>query len=269
MDVLMLWFIKGNAKTTIKNIPVPALVISTILLIVISLRVQCMTGILGCIVLFVCYMIIDKPSRTGLNALNSPVVLLGVLEVPTTPLITVLGAGGAAIALALKDSLGNIAGGMLILVNQPFKKGDEIDIGGTYGEVDKIDLFVTTLRTYDNKEITIPNGNINTSVIVNYSRRDRRRVDCKFGISYDSDIALAKSVLLRVAQSNPDIYTDPEPFVGVASHGDSSVVLDLKVWCDTEQYYAVKYYLTEQVKLAFDEADISIPFPQMDVHVVK
>jgi small conductance mechanosensitive channel len=197
------------------------------------------------------------------------VVLLGVLEVPTTPLITVLGAGGAAIALALKDSLGNIAGGMLILVNQPFKKGDEIDIGGTYGEVDKIDLFVTTLRTYDNKEITIPNGNINTSVIVNYSRRDRRRVDCKFGISYDSDIALAKSVLLRVAQSNPDIYTDPEPFVGVASHGDSSVVLDLKVWCDTEQYYAVKYYLTEQVKLAFDEADISIPFPQMDVHVVK
>ena len=197
------------------------------------------------------------------------VVLLGVLKVPTTPLITVLGAGGAAIALALKDSLGNIAGGLLILVNQPFKKGDEIDIGGTYGEVDKIDLFVTTLRTYDNKEITIPNGNINTSVIVNYSRRDRRRVDCKFGISYDSDIALAKSVLLRVAQSNPDIYADPVPFVGVASHGDSAVVLDLKVWCDTDQYYAVKYYLTEQVKLAFDEAHISIPYPQMDVRVIK
>ena len=197
------------------------------------------------------------------------VVLLGVLEVPTTPLITVLGAGGAAIALALKDSLGNIAGGLLILVNQPFKKGDEIDIGGTYGEVDKIDLFVTTLRTYDNKEITIPNGNINTSVIVNYTRRERRRVDCKFGISYDSDIAQAKSVLLRVAQSSPYIYTDPAPFVGVASHGDSAVVLDLKVWCDTDQYYSVKYYLTEQVKLAFDEAHISIPYPQMDVHVVK
>ncbi len=197
------------------------------------------------------------------------VVLLGVLEVPTTPLITVLGAGGAAIALALKDSLGNIAGGLLILVNQPFKKGDEIDIGGTYGEVDKIDLFVTTLRTYDNKEITIPNGNITTSVIVNYSRRTSRRVDCKFGISYDSDIALAKSVLLRVAQSNPDIYTDPAPFIGVASHDESEVKLDLKVWCDTDKYYSVKYYLTEQVKLAFDEADISIPYPQMDVHVVK
>ena len=197
------------------------------------------------------------------------VVLLGVLDVPTTPLVTVLGAGGAAIALALKDSLGNIAGGLLILVNQPFKKGDEIDIAGTYGEVEAIDLFVTTLRTYDNKVITIPNGSINTSVIVNYSRRDRRRVDCKFGISYDSDIALAKSVLLEVAASNPDIYKDPAPFAGVASHGDSSVVLDLKVWCDTGKYYSVRYYLTEQVKLAFDEADISIPYPQMDVRVIK
>lgn len=197
------------------------------------------------------------------------VVLLGVLEVPTTPLVTVLGAGGAAIALALKDSLGNIAGGLLLLINQPFKKGDEIDIAGNYGEVDGIDLFVTTLRTYDNKVITIPNGTINTSVIVYYSRRDSRRVDCKFGISYDSDLALAKSVLLRVAQSNPDIFEDPAPFIGVASHGDSAVILDLRVWCNTEKYYEVKYALTEQVKLAFDEADISIPYPQMDVHVVK
>lgn len=197
------------------------------------------------------------------------VVLLGTLNVPTTPLVTVLGAGGAAIALALKDSLGNIAGGLLLLVNQPFKKGDEIDIAGNYGEVDGIDLFVTTLRTYDNKVITIPNGTINTSVIVNYTRRERRRVDCKFGISYDSDLSLAKSVLLRVAESNPDIYGDPAPFIGVASHGDSAVILDLRVWCATENYYSVKYALTEQVKLAFDEADISIPYPQMDVHVVK
>lgn len=197
------------------------------------------------------------------------VVLLGTLNVPTTPLVTVLGAGGAAIALALKDSLGNIAGGLLLLVNQPFKKGDEIDIAGNYGEVDGIDLFVTTLRTYDNKVITIPNGTINTSVIVNYTRRERRRVDCKFGISYDSDLVLAKSVLLKVAESNPDIYEDPAPFIGVASHGDSAVILDLRVWCATENYYSVKYALTEQVKLAFDEADISIPYPQMDVHVVK
>lgn len=197
------------------------------------------------------------------------VVLLGVLEVPTTPLVTVLGAGGAAIALALKDSLGNIAGGLLILVNQPFKKGDVIDTAGISGSVEHIDLFVTTLKTPDNKVISVPNGTINTSVIVNYSREASRRVDCKFGIAYDADITKARNVLLAVADSHPDIYKDPVPFVGVSTHGDSAVTLDLKVWCDTANYFAVQYFLYEEVKRAFDEADISIPYPQMDVHVVK
>ena len=144
-----------------------------------------------------------------------------------------------------------------------------IDTAGINGIVENIDLFVTTLKTFDNKVITIPNGTINTSVIVNYSREHSRRVDCKFGISYDSDIARAKDVLLAVAQSNPDVYQEPAPFIGVASQGDSAVLFDLRVWCDTDKYYDVKYYLEEQVKLAFDEANISIPFPQMDVHVVK
>jgi small conductance mechanosensitive channel len=197
------------------------------------------------------------------------VVLLGQLKVPTTPLITVLGACGAAVALALKDSLSNIAGGLLILVNKPFKQGDVIDAAGTTGSVEHIDLFVTTLKTVDNKVITVPNGTLNTSVIVNYSKEPIRRVDCKFGISYDSDIARAKEVLRTVAESNPDIFREPAPFVGVASHLDSAISLDLRVWCDTSKYFDVKYYLEEQVKLAFDEANITIPFPQMDVHVVK
>ena len=197
------------------------------------------------------------------------VVLLSQMKVPTAPLVTVLGAGGAAIALALKDSLGNIAGGLLILANKPFKKGDVIDAAGINGIVENIDLFVTTLKTYDNKVITIPNGNINTSVIVNYSKEAIRRVDCNFSVSYDSDIAKAKEVLKAVARSNPDVFQDPAPVIGVASHLDSAILLDLKVWCDTEKYYDVKYYLEEQVKLAFDEANISIPYPQMDVHVVK
>lgn len=197
------------------------------------------------------------------------VALLGQLKVPTAPLVTLLGACGAAIALALRDSLGNIAGGLMILVNKPFKKGDVIDTAGIGGIVENIDLFVTTLKTFDNKVITVPNGTINTSVIVNYSGEESRRVDCKFGISFDSDIARAKDVLLAVAESDPDIYVEPAPFIGVASQGDSAVFLDLRVWCDTDKYYDVKYYLEEQVKLAFDEANISIPFPQMDVHVVK
>lgn len=197
------------------------------------------------------------------------VVLLTQLKVPTAPLVTVLGAGSAAIALALKDSLGNIAGGILILANKPFKKGDVIDIADINGVVQHIDLFVTTLSTFDNKIITIPNGTINTSVIVNYSSATMRRVDCQFGIGYGSDITKAKDVLAVVAESNPDIYTEPEPVIGVKEHQDSAIVLDLKVWCDTDKYYDVNYYLQEQVKLAFDEANISIPYPQMDVHVVK
>ncbi len=197
------------------------------------------------------------------------VVILGALNVATAPLVTVLGACGAAIALALKDSLGNIAGGLMILANKPFKKGDVIDVAGTSGSVQDIDLFATTLKTVDNKVVIIPNGTLNTSVVVNYSTENRRRVDCQFGISYDSDLAAAKDVLRAVAESNPDVYTDPAPFIGVAGHKDSSVAIDLRVWCDTAKYFDVKYYLEEQVKLAFDEANITIPYPQMDVHVVK
>lgn len=197
------------------------------------------------------------------------VVLLGYMKVPTAPLVTVLGAGGAAVALALKDSLGNIAGGLIILANKPFKQGDVIDVAGTSGMVDSIDLLVTTLKTFDNKVITVPNGSITTSVIVNYSRENIRRVDCAFGISYDSDIAKAKDVLIAVAESCDHIMRHPQPVCGVSDHKDSSIMLDLKVWCETSVYYDVKYYLEEQVKLAFDEANITIPYPQMDVRVIK
>ena len=195
------------------------------------------------------------------------VVSLGYLKVPTAPLVTVLGAGGAAIALALKDSLGNIAGGIIILANKPFKKGDVIDVAGTEGIVDSIDLFVTTLKTFDNKVVTVPNGTVTTSVIVNYSMEDMRRVDCVFGVSYDSDISAAKDVLLAVAESSPDILMEPAPIIGVAEYQESSIALDLKVWCETSRYYDVKYYLEEEVKAAFDKAKITIPYPRMDVRV--
>lgn len=197
------------------------------------------------------------------------VVLLGHLKVPTAPLVTVLGAGGAAIALALKDSLGNIAGGLIILANKLFKKGDVIDVAGTEGMVESIDLFVTTLKTYDNKVVTVPNGTVTTSVIVNYSKEDMRRVDCVFGISYESDISKAKDVLLAVAESCPDVLREPAPVVGVNSHKDSAVALDLKAWCETSKYFDVKYFLEEQVKLAFDEASITIPYQRMDVKLTK
>lgn len=197
------------------------------------------------------------------------VVILTSLKVPTAPLVTVLGACGAAVALALKDSLGNIASGIIILANKPFIRGDVIEVTGITGIVQSIDLLVTTLKTTDNKVITIPNGTITASVLVNYSREEKRRVDLTFTVSYDSDIAKAKDVLLAVAESNSDIFADPAPVIGVAEHQDSAILLDLKVWCENSRYYDVRYYLEEQVKLAFDEANITIPYPQMDVRVIK
>ncbi len=186
-----------------------------------------------------------------------------------TSFIAILGAAGAAIALALKDSLGNIAGGIIILINKPFSRGDTIEVAGTTGMVDSIDLLTTQLHTFDNKVVTIPNGTITMSVLTNYSREDKRRVDCVFNISYESDILKAKEILLNVVSCNPDILAEPAPIAGVASHGDNAIVLDLKVWCSTESYFDVKYFLEENVKLAFDEAGIGIPYPQMDIHFVK
>ena len=123
--------------------------------------------------------------------------------------------------------------------------------------------------TFDNKTITIPNGKLANSTIVNYSRAENRRVDCTFGISYNDDIRKAKDILQGVAESNPSIFAEPTPIIGVAGHKDSSIAIDLKVWCKNSDYWDVKYYLEEQVKLAFDEAGITIPFPQMDVLIKK
>jgi len=197
------------------------------------------------------------------------VTLLGYLGIPTSTFVAVLGAAGAAIALALKDSLGNVAGGIIILVTKPFGREDFIELNGITGVVESIDLLFTSLRTMDNKVIRVPNGTISTSVLINYSERKERRVDCTFGISYDDDIQKAKDLLASVAESCPQALLDPEPFIGVAGQMESCVNLDLKVWCKTDDYWTVKYFLEENVKLAFDEAGISIPFPQMDVHIKK
>lgn len=182
-------------------------------------------------------------------------------------LLTMLAAAGAAIALALKDSLANVAGGIMILINKPFSQDDYVDINGATGKVKKIDLFVTHLHTYDNKVITIPNGIVNTSILTNYTQEDMRRVDCKFSVSYDSDIAAVKKILAEIADANPMIMKEPEPVIGVAEHGDSSIIMDLLAWCSTDDYYTVKYYLEEEVKLSFDREGIDIPFPQMDVRI--
>lgn len=194
---------------------------------------------------------------------------LSIIGVQISTIIAVVGAAGAAIALALKDSLANVAGGVMIIVTKPFKKDDIIDIGDVSGKVKDIDLFLTTLRTFDNKTITIPNGVINTSVLINHSREGVRRVDCKFSIGYDSDINEVKKLLKKICDGNDMILREPEPVIGVSEHGQNAVIMDLLAWCDTADYYTVKYYLEEKAKEVFDDNGIDIPYPQMDIHIQK
>lgn len=182
-------------------------------------------------------------------------------------LLTMLAAVGAAIALALKDSLANVAGGIMILVNKTFMQDDFVDINGYQGKIEKIDLFVTHLHTADNKVITIPNGLINTSILVNYTKENMRRIDCHFSIGYDDDIQAVKKLLHDIVESSPLFLNEPVPRIGVGSHGDNSVNMDVLVWCHTDDYWDAKYYLEEEVKLAFDREGITIPYPQMDIHI--
>ena len=192
-------------------------------------------------------------------------IFLDALGVNIGTIVAVLGAAGAAVALALKDSLANVAGGLMILITQPFKKGDLINIGEYRGRVQSIDLFLTTLRTLNYQIITIPNGLVNTSIIMNESREELRRVDLTFNISYDSDVVKAKEIMREVCRKSDLIVDEKDPSIGVRSNDESAVVLDLMAWCRTENYFKAECYLLEEVKRTFDEEGIKIPYPHVVV----
>lgn len=197
------------------------------------------------------------------------IAVLSYLGVPAAPFVAAVGACGAVLALALKDSLSNVAGGIMILINKPFGRDDYVKIGEYEGSVQEIDLMVTYLKTVDNKIIIAPNGTLNTTVLINYSKENLRRVDCIFSIGYDSDVLLAKQVMRRVAEKGNTILLEPAPLIEVKDHNESSIDMIFDVWCKTEDYWETRYYIQESVKLAFDEAGISIPYPQVDVHLDK
>jgi len=194
------------------------------------------------------------------------VAALGQLGVDTTSLIALVGAAGLAIALSLQDSLKNFAAGVLLIVFRPFREGDFVEVSGIAGIVEHVTIFNTVLRTADNREVIVPNGGIYTDVITNYSRRETRRVDMVFGISYDDDLRKAKQILMDILTSDERVLSDPEPLVVVAALADSSVNFNVRPWVKTADYWAVYWDVTEQVKLRFDEAGITIPYPQMQVH---
>lgn len=190
-----------------------------------------------------------------------------ILGIPTTSFITALASCGVAIGLALQGSLSNFAGGIMILVFKPFKVSDFIEVGNVSGTVSEITMVYTIVKTADNKTITIPNGTLTNSVIQNYSTSDTRRVDIDFTVSYDSDIDKVRALLMDIIISHPLTEKTPEPFARVTAHGDSAVVFTVRVWCKSQDYWTVKLDLLETVKKEFDKNGISIPFPQMDVHI--
>lgn len=195
------------------------------------------------------------------------IAALGRLGVETTSFIAILGAAGLAVGLALKDSLQNFASGVLLILFRPFKEGNFIEAGGTAGIVEDIKIFNTMLRTPDNRGVIVPNGAIYSGNIVNNHAHDTRRIDLVVGIGYDDDLRQAKQVLEEIVNADERVLDDPAPFVAVGELGASSVDLLVRPWTSTSDYFQVKCDLTEKIKLALDDAGISIPYPQMDMHL--
>jgi small conductance mechanosensitive channel len=197
------------------------------------------------------------------------IAALDQLGVDTTSLIALLGAAGLAIGLALQGSLQNFAAGVMMTIFRPFKLGDFIDAGGVTGIVEHMAIFSTTLKTLDNREIIIPNGQIYSGAITNFSARGTRRIDMVFGIGYDDDMLAAKQIMEEILQKHELVLADPEPVVAVAELADSSVNFNVRPWVKSDDYWDVRSDLIEKIKLAFDKNGISIPYPQMDIHSDK
>lgn len=197
------------------------------------------------------------------------IAALDQLGVNTTSLIALIGAAGLAIGLALQGSLQNLASGVMLIIFRPFSDGDFVEAGGTMGVVEQIGIFTTMMRTGDNKEVIVPNGQMFGGTITNYSKRATRRVDMVFGIGYGDDIRKAKDIMTGIIAADERILKDPEPLIVVGELGDSSVNFNVRPWVKSADYWSVYFDLNEKIKLAFDDNGISIPFPQMDVHIEK
>jgi len=191
---------------------------------------------------------------------------LSNLGVNTTSFIAILGAAGLAIGLAFKDTFANIGAGILLIFFRPFKVGDFIQAAGETGVVEEINLFSTIMKTGDNKQIIVPNSSMIGGNITNFSTKDTRRVDFVFGIGYDDDLKLAKATLEEIINADERVLKDPATFVAVSELADSSVNFVVRAWVNSSDYWGVYFDTLEKVKLTFDEKNISIPYPQMDVH---
>lgn len=195
------------------------------------------------------------------------VAIIGVLGIETTSFVALFGAAGLAVGLAFQGSLSNFAGGVLILVTKPFKIGDYIEATGYAGTVEAIQLLYTDIVTVDNKVVRIPNGNLSNASVVNYSEKSTRRVDFQFSAAYEANTTQVIQVLQQIVADHPQTLKDPEPFVRMSEHGDSAIVYTVRVWVNAADYWTVYFDVLENVKTRFDEEGLSIPYPQLDVHL--
>lgn len=212
------------------------------------------------------YRTLSYVAKVGLKVLVV-IALIGYVGIDTSAITALIASLGVGVGLAINGTLSNFAGGILILITRPFKDDDYIDACGYSGTVEDIRICHTKLRTTDNKVVYLPNGKLSTSEIVNYTEKDLRRVDLTFSISYSDDFEKAKKVIEDVWNQNELILKDPAPSVRVSAQSASSIDLTAKVWCKNEDYWTVNFDMLEQVKTAFDQNGIQIPFNQLDVHI--
>ena len=219
---------------------------------------------------------IDPTARTFIAsfmkiALNCVLIvtIVAIMGVPMASVLTVFATAGAAIALAVQGSFSNMMGGIMLLIFRPISKGDYVDIGGKAGTVNEIGIFYTQLKTPDNLTVSIPNGAMTSSTIINYSREKNRRVDVVVDVAYDTDIAKAREVLAGVIAGCEFALEDPKSVIMLTAMADSSIQFSVRVWVPASKYHATKEYLLEASLLAFDKAGIEIPYNKLDVNVIN
>jgi small conductance mechanosensitive channel len=216
-------------------------------------------------------MLINFLGNIAYTALLAVVVLAALeqLGVNTTSALAILGAAGLAVGLALKDSLSSFAAGVMLIIFRPFKLGDFVEAGGVMGVVEEIRIFHTMLKTGDNREITMPNSQIYSGTIINYSARETRRIDLVIGIGYGDDIKQARNIINDILAANTNLLQDPAPTVMLLELGESSVDFAVRPWVKAADYWSTRADLLEAIKTKFDQEGISIPYPQRDVHVIQ
>lgn len=190
-----------------------------------------------------------------------------IMGIPMTSIVTLVASAGVAVSLALQGALGNLVGGLMLLLLQPIKANEYIKAGDLEGTVKSVGAFYTELSMPDNRLVTVPNSSLTNTAIINFTRQGTRRMDIPFNVSYGSDIARVKDVLMEVVSRHPAVLADPAPAVKLTACGDSSLNFVIRAWASNENYWDVNFFLIEEGKQALDRAGIEIPYPQMDVHL--